>query len=71
MKRRLMLIDAAHGHWRLETLDLHKLETDPREDYFVLSGERLCLYLLRRDHGALVIARGPMPYLSGNKASVG
>jgi aldehyde:ferredoxin oxidoreductase len=31
----------------------------------------LCQYLLRRDSGALIIARGPLPFLSGNKASVG
>ena len=37
----------------------------------MLSTETLRQYLLRRDPGALVIARGPLPYLSGNKASVG
>jgi aldehyde:ferredoxin oxidoreductase len=71
MNRRLLLVDPAAGHWRLETLQVETLEKDPREDYFVLSGETLCQYLLRRDPGALVIARGPMPFLSGNKASVG
>ncbi|NIV40641.1 MAG: hypothetical protein GWN58_67975, partial [Anaerolineae bacterium] len=67
----MLLIDSAAGRWRLETLRVEMLEKDPREDYFVLSGETLCQYLLRRDPGALVIARGPMPFLSGNKASVG
>jgi hypothetical protein len=71
MNRRLLLIDPAAGRWRLETLQVETLEKDPREDYFVLSGETLCQYLLRRDPGALVIARGPLPFLSGNKASVG
>ena len=71
MKRRLLLIDPAARRWRLETLQVETLEKDPREDYFVLSGETLCQYLLRRDHEALVIARGPLPFLSGNKASVG
>jgi aldehyde:ferredoxin oxidoreductase len=71
MNRRLLLVDPATGRWRLETLQVETLEKDPREDYFVLSGETLCQYLLRRDPGALVIARGPMPFLSGNKASVG
>jgi aldehyde:ferredoxin oxidoreductase len=71
MKRRLLLIDPAIRRWRLETLQVETLEKDPREDYFVLSGETLCQYLLRRDRGALVIARGPLPFLSGNKASVG
>jgi aldehyde:ferredoxin oxidoreductase len=71
MNRRLLLIDPATGRWRLETLPVETLEKDPREDYFVLGGETLCQYLLRRDPGALVIARGAMPFLSGNKASVG
>ena len=71
MNRRILLIDPAAGRWRPETLQVETLEKDPREDYFVLSGETLCQYLLRRDPGALVIARGPMPFLSGNKASVG
>ncbi len=71
MNRRLLLIDPSAGRWRLETLQAETLEKDPREDYFVLSGETLCQYLLRRDPGALVIARGPLPFLSGNKASVG
>jgi len=71
MHRRLLLIDPAASVWRLETLQVETLEKDPREDYFVLSGETLCQYLLRRDPGVLVIARGPMPFLSGNKASVG
>ncbi len=71
MKRRLLVIDPAAGRWRLETLQVETLEKHPREDYFVLSGEALCQYLLRRDPGALVVARGPMSFLSGNKASVG
>ena len=71
MHRRLLLIDPFDQSWRLETLQTATLEKDPREDYFVLSGETLCQYLLRRDRSALVIARGPLPFLSGNKASVG
>jgi len=71
MNRRLLLIDPVARSWRLETLQVETLEKDPREDYFTLSGETLCQYLLRRDPGALVIARGPLPFLSGNKASVG
>ncbi len=71
MNRRLLLIDSAAQRWRLETLQVETLDKDPREDYFTLSGETLCQYLLRRDPGALVIARGPLPFLSGNKASVG
>ncbi|MBC7250874.1 MAG: hypothetical protein H5T62_11380 [Anaerolineae bacterium] len=71
MYRRVLLINPAARSWRLETFRVETLEKDPREDYFVLSGEALCQYLLRRDPGALVIARGPMPFISGNKASVG
>jgi aldehyde:ferredoxin oxidoreductase len=71
MHRRLLLIDPISQHWQLETLQVETLDKDPREDYFVLSGETLCQYLLRRDPKALVVARGPMPFLSGNKASVG
>jgi len=71
MNRRLLLIDPATRRWRLETLPVETLNKDPREDYLVLSGETLCQYLLRRDAGTLVIARGPLPFLSGNKATVG
>jgi hypothetical protein len=71
MYRRLLLLDPATRRWRLETLPVETLEKDPREDYFVLSGEALCQYLLRRDPGALVVARGPLPFLSGNKATIG
>jgi aldehyde:ferredoxin oxidoreductase len=70
MNRRLLLVNSAAQTWRLETLNAEKLK-DPREDYLTLSGEALCQYLLRRDHAALVIARGPMPFISGNKTSVG
>jgi len=71
MYRRLLLLDPTARRWRLETLPVETLQQDPREDYFVLSGETLCQYLLRRDAGALAIARGPLPFLSGNKATVG
>lgn len=71
MNRRLLLIDSEAERWRLETLEPDGLDKDPREDYFLLSGETLCQYLLRRDPEALVIARGPLPFLSGNKVSVG
>ena len=71
MDRRLLVIESSTGRWGLETLRVETLEKDPREDYLFLSGETLCQYLLRRNPGALVIARGPLPFLSGNKASVG
>ena len=71
IRRRLIFVDPSTQRWRLETLQVETLEKDPREDYITLSGETLCQYLLRRDESALVIARGPLPFLSGNKASVG
>lgn len=71
MNRRILFIDAAAERWRLETLRIETLDKDPREDYFVLSGETLCQYLLRRDASSLIIARGPMPFISGNKLTVG
>lgn len=71
MNRRLLHLDPAARRWRLETLQAERLDKDPREDYFVLNGEALCQYLLRRDPQTLIIARGPLPFISGNKASVG
>jgi aldehyde:ferredoxin oxidoreductase len=71
MKRRLLSIDPARQSWRLETLNTSRLDKDPREEYLLLSGESLCQYMLRRDPSALVVARGPLPYISGNKTSVG
>ena len=71
MHRRCLLIDPFTKKWRLETLQVETLAKDAREDYFLLSGETLCQYLLRRDEDGLIIARGPMPFLSGNKTSVG
>lgn len=71
MNRRILILDPAVRRWRLETLQAETLKKDPREDYFILSGETLCQYLLRRDSKALVIARGPLPFLAGNKATVG
>jgi len=71
MRRRLLVLEPAQQSWRLETLRVETLAHDEREDYFTLHGEALCQYLLRRDATCLVIARGPMPYLAGNKATVG
>ncbi len=71
MQRKLLHIDTAAGSWRLETLQAEELEKDGREEYLFLSGETLCQYLLRRDPAALIIARGPLPFLAGNKATVG
>jgi aldehyde:ferredoxin oxidoreductase len=71
MNRRLLLVNFAAQDWQLETLQVETLDKDPREDYFALSGETLCQYLLRRNQEALAVARGPIPFLSGNKAAVG
>ncbi|MFN2230987.1 MAG: aldehyde ferredoxin oxidoreductase N-terminal domain-containing protein [Anaerolineae bacterium] len=71
MKRRILLLDAAAERYHLETHRVETLPHDEREDYFTLHGEALCQYLLRRDPASLVIARGPMAFLAGNKATVG
>ena len=71
VKRRLLIIESASRHWHLETLRAGSLAQDPREDYGFLSGEPLCQYLLRRDKDALIITRGPLPFLAGNKATLG
>ena len=42
MKRRLMVLDPSAKTWRLRTIQVESLQVDPREDYFVLSGETLC-----------------------------
>jgi len=71
MNRRILILNPAGRQWHLETLRVETLPHDPREDYFVLGGEALCQYLLRQDLSSLVIARGPLPFLAGNKASIG
>jgi aldehyde:ferredoxin oxidoreductase len=71
MERRILWIEPATQRWQLETLTAESLEKDPRGEYLVLSGEPLCQHLLRRDPDVLIIARGPMPFLTGNKATVG
>jgi len=71
MNRRLLLVNSATQNWAIKTLRVETLDKDPREDYLSLSGETLCQYLLRRNSKALIVARGPMPFLSGNKTTVG
>lgn len=71
LNRRVLIVDPAERRWRLETLRVDSLTHNPQENYWILSGEPLCQYLLRRDPAALVMARGPLPFISGNKASVG
>ncbi|MGC9357650.1 MAG: aldehyde ferredoxin oxidoreductase N-terminal domain-containing protein, partial [Anaerolineae bacterium] len=69
--RRLLIIDTSRRRFRLRTLRPAMLERPPGEEYGPLSGEALCQYLLREDSKALVLARGPLPFLSGNKMTVG
>jgi aldehyde:ferredoxin oxidoreductase len=71
LERQILRIDPVAQRWQLETLAVESQEKDPREKYLVLSGEPLCQYLLRRDPDALIIARGPTPFLTGNKATAG
>jgi aldehyde:ferredoxin oxidoreductase len=71
MKRRILILNPAGQSHRLETLRVEAAPHDEREDYFSFHGEALCQYLLRRDPSCLVIARGPMAFLAGNKATVG
>jgi aldehyde:ferredoxin oxidoreductase len=76
VKRRVLVLDCQRQRYRLRTLQPDDLG-DGREAWpnnaatFLLGGEELCHYLLREDPGALVIARGPLPFLPGNKTTVG
>ena len=62
--RRLLVLESGQRRYRLRLLEA-------TAELPLLSGEALCHALLREDPDALVIARGPMPFLSGNKATVG
>jgi aldehyde:ferredoxin oxidoreductase len=67
----LLILDTEARRHQLRLLNPVSLDQDPRADYRLLGGEALCQYLLRGDQDAMVIARGPMPFLSGNKTTVG
>ena len=69
--RRLLILEPERRRHRLRQLRPGGLAADPRADYSLLSGESLCQFLLRGTPGALILARGPMPFLSGNKMTVG
>ena len=69
--RRLLMLNPDRRRYRLRLLNPAAVDQDPRADYSLLSGEVLCQYLLRENPDALVIARGPLPFLSGNKTTVG
>ena len=71
MKRRILVVDAKRRSYRLETIRPGVMPHDEREAYLTLHGEAMCQYVLRRDPGAMVIARGPLVFLAGNKATVG
>ncbi|MBN1920794.1 MAG: hypothetical protein JW892_06080 [Anaerolineae bacterium] len=68
--RVLMLNPTARRHW-LRTLHAGQAGSDPREDTTLLGGEALCQFLLRENSDALILARGPLPFLAGNKLTVG
>lgn len=68
---RILMLDAGQRRYWLRTLRSEQLRHDPREDYLLLGGEALCQYLLREDPHALILARGPLPFLAGNKLTVG
>ena len=62
--RRILILEPRQRRYRLRLL-----EGDA--ECVLPSGEALCHVLLREDPAALVVARGPMPFLSGNKTTVG
>ncbi|MGD8625997.1 MAG: aldehyde ferredoxin oxidoreductase N-terminal domain-containing protein, partial [Anaerolineae bacterium] len=62
--RRLLILEPGRRRYRLRLLP-------PPADLPLLGGEALCHVLLRESPRAWVIARGPLPFLSGNKATVG
>ena len=73
--RRLLILDPEQRRYRLRLL--HPLASNQGTlaevlaQGYLLSGEALCQLLLREDPDAMVFARGPMPFLSGNKTTVG
>ena len=73
---RVLVIDAERQRYHLRTLRAGSVYHDPRDDYTLLGGEALCQFFLRENPGArrantLVIARGPLPFLGGNKTTLG
>ena len=69
--RRLLVVDAATRRATLRTLRPADIPLTPGEDVTLLWGEALCQTLLREDASRMVIARGPLAFLPGNKATVG
>ena len=71
MSRRLLAINAGERTFKLETIRVEALPRDSLQAYLTLHGESLCQYLLRQEPNSLIIARGPLVFLAGNKATVG
>lgn len=69
--RRVLVVDTGTHSFRLRTINTQRLAADEREDSLLLWGEALCQHLLRELPACLVIARGPLAFLPGNKATVG
>jgi hypothetical protein len=68
---RLLILVPEAQRYRLRLLNPTSLGEESGAGQSLLSGEALCQFLLREDPDALIIARGPMPFLSGNKTTVG
>jgi len=68
--RRLLIINSETRSYYLRSIPVGARH-DEREDYGLLGGESLCQYILREDPTALILARGPLPFLPGNKTTVG
>jgi aldehyde:ferredoxin oxidoreductase len=62
--RRVLILDTDDPHYRLQALR-------PGAESPLFGGEALCQHLLEKDPQAMVIARGPLAFLSGNKTTVG
>jgi len=76
MKRRILVTNIKEKKWYFETLYTDTISKNSREEYLLLSGETICQYLLRKhpiskDGEIIVISRGPLPFLSGNKTTIG
>ncbi len=70
VSRRLLIVNSETRSFYLRSI-LVGAQHDNREDYGLMGGESLCQYILREDPAALIIARGPLPFLPGNKTTVG
>jgi len=62
--RRILILEPDQHSYRLRLVE-------PGAGCALPGGEALCQTLLREDPETMVIARGPMPFLSGNKTTVG